>query len=699
MNARICIPFWKRLHLRKSNFRVCSRGVSLCGVLALFGPYLPLAAHSGYRPDIDGLRAIAVSAVVIFHVFPALLTGGFVGVDIFFVISGFLISSIIHKELKTQSFSIVQFYSRRIRRIFPSLITVLVVCYLAGWYLFIAVEYKNLCAHIMAASSFSSNFLLYGESGYFDAASETKPLLHLWSLGIEEQFYIVWPMLLNVSWKKYLNLLTVTIALTLSSFTLNIITIKTDKEQTFYWPTTRAWELLIGACLAFIISNTSNYYENFKRRFDSLLISLIYQGPLEPNGDTLHNVTSLSGMFLIVLSMCFLTKASVFPGWYAVAPTIGTAFLILGGETSWVNRKVLSSRLLVGIGLISYPLYLWHWPLLTFTRIFVGQELSYHMRIAIIVLSILIAWITHITVEKLFRFGSFSKTKLILLCVSMMSISFMGYYTYQTDGLPNRFPEIVRDITNYEKYTGDVWTRARAYTCFLQAEQDESKFGACVDNIEKPASTAVIIWGDSHGAHLYPGILAKKPVVRLTQLTASVCPPIPEIVIHDRPYCKSINDYISKRISEEQPNTVILAGSWSDYDWRKLTRTIALLRNATVKNIYLVGPVPRWKNNLPRCLYDYFLRDPAHQVPYRMHTCLVPNIDTLDKAMTVFATKAKVNYISPYSILCNSDGCLTRTGSNASTLIMHDYAHFTVVGSTFVVSHFPKNLLNHISSA
>ena len=649
-----------------------------------------------YRADIDGLRAIAVLAVVLFHAFPDHLTGGFVGVDIFFVISGYLISSIIYNELDSNSFSFLQFYCRRVRRIFPSLITVLVACYLAGWYLLIAGEYKKLGVHIAAASIFSSNFLLYREAGYFDEASDSKLLLHLWSLGIEEQFYIIWPVLLYASWKGKLNLLTVTIILMLFSFTLNIVKIQTDKVQTFYWPTTRAWELLIGACLAFQLTHVNNHFDTYKRRLDGLLHILIGSEPLKANSAILCNVASIAGTLLIILPMYFLTKAANFPGWLAVAPTLGTGLLIYVGSTSWINRKILCSRLLVGIGRISYPLYLWHWPLLIYARILLEKEISYDSRVAVIFLSILLAWITQAFIEKSCRFGQFLKMKFVFLCILMVGIALIGYYTYRTDGLPNRFPQVIRDIGNYEKYAQVSEKSYRLDTCLIHSDRKEWKFGACVDNADKLASNGVILWGDSHAAQFYPAIAAMKPVVRLTQLTVTSCPPIPGLE-ESSLYCKEINDYCIKRISDEKPNTVILAGIWPSYKWEALTNTVAMLRNASIKNIYLVGPVPQWQGKLPMCVYKYFVRDKLHRVPSRMHACLVPNVDRIDQAMRDFATKTMINYISPYEILCNSDGCLTRIAGNDSILTAYDFHHLTIPASRFIVSHFPSALLRLLS--
>jgi peptidoglycan/LPS O-acetylase OafA/YrhL len=207
-------------------------------------------SHPKYRPDIDGLRAIAVLSVVAFHAFPLRMKGGFIGVDVFFVISGFLISTIIFENLGKGTFSFTEFYARRVKRIFPALAVVLGACLIFGWLALLPDELNQLGKHIAAGAGFVSNLVLWGEAGYFDNAAETKPLLHLWSLGIEEQFYIVWPLLVWLAWKRKFNFLVLAAFLAFVSFALNIKGIKQDHIAAFYSPLTRFWELLCGALLA-----------------------------------------------------------------------------------------------------------------------------------------------------------------------------------------------------------------------------------------------------------------------------------------------------------------------------------------------------------------------------------------------------------------------------------------------------------------
>src|SRR5580698_8795201 len=243
--------------------------------------------HPKYRADIDGLRAVAVLSVVGFHAFPKLIHGGFIGVDIFFVVSGFLISTILFGSLETGSFSFVEFYSRRIRRIFPGLIVVLIAALTAGWFLLLADEYKQFGSHLARGAGFISNLILWKESGYFDNAAETKPLLHLWSLGIEEQFYIIWPFLLWAAWKSKFNLLAITVAIAVISFAVNMSKAYSDSVAAFYSPQTRFWELLIGAGLAYAALYRKEWFADSNTRS--------------------ANIQSALGAILIALSLVFVT--------------------------------------------------------------------------------------------------------------------------------------------------------------------------------------------------------------------------------------------------------------------------------------------------------------------------------------------------------------------------------------------------------
>lgn len=417
----------------------------------------PISTNDGnshnpkYRPDIDGLRAVAVLLVVGFHAFPFRIKGGFIGVDIFFVISGFLISTIIFSSLEANSFRFGEFYSRRVRRIFPALLLVLISIFVLGWFVLLPDEFKQLGKHITGGAGFISNIILWNESGYFDNVADTKPLLHLWSLGIEEQFYIFWPALLWAAWRKRFNLLTITVLVAAASFVFNLKAVHSDPVGAFYSPQSRFWEMLVGSYLAWISLYSGERMSAVIDRIDVWLTKVIYANTSIHNGTTVRNVQSFIGITLIASAVFLTSKERSFPGWWALLPTVGTAMVIAAGSKAWLNRIVLSNSLLVWIGLISFPLYLWHWPLLSVLRIVEGEFSPRYFRISAVLISIILAWLTYRLVERPFRFGTHGKMKTGALAALMVLSCSLGYYTYQKNGLGFR----VKDVEKISKAVGE----------------------------------------------------------------------------------------------------------------------------------------------------------------------------------------------------------------------------------------------------
>ena len=470
----------------------------------------PQLLHPKYRPDIDGLRALAVLSVVAFHAFPGLaaygLSGGFIGVDVFFVISGFLISTIIFENLDKGTFSFTEFYSRRITRIFPALLLVLIASYAFGWFALLADEYKQLGMHIAAGAGFFSNFALWNEAGYFDNSSETKPLLHLWSLGIEEQFYIIWPLLLWVAWKKKFNLLTITILVLAISFYLNVKGIKKDAVATFYSPQTRFWELLCGSVLAWVTLYKKDSFSTFRTKLDGYLASIVYREKPVVDGNALSNVISFLGMSLLMYGFWKITKEARFPGTKALLPVLGTVLIIAAGPTAWVNRTILSNKIAVWFGLISFPLYLWHWPLLSFARIVESEVPSRNIRIAAVLISIVLAWLTYKLVERPIRFGKYGKPKVMVLVALMSIVGVFGFVVKEADfSHSHRYEDLKIQRKGFEHAFGSslTWYRGKDDWLFLGNAHDntvaklklaivptESEVAATTEFFSKIATTA-----------------------------------------------------------------------------------------------------------------------------------------------------------------------------------------------------------------
>lgn len=434
-------------------------------------------SHPKYRPDIDGLRAIAVLAVVLFHAFPSSLRGGFIGVDIFFVISGFLISTIIYENIKNETFSFRDFYSRRVRRIFPALLVVISVTFLFGFFILSADEFNQLGKLVAAGIGFVANLVLWSESGYFDAATETKPLLHLWSLGIEEQFYIIWPLLLIFAWNKKINLLLVTIFILFLSFTLNIFNIKTDPVGTFYSPVTRVWELLFGSLLAWIMVFKKDNFFIITTNINKFLSKIKFFSNAEEK-NLFSNILSCTGILLFIIGFIGITKESTFPGFWALVPVLGTFLVIMAGPQAWINEKILSHKIPVWFGLISFPLYLWHWPLLSYGRIYYDNIPPKGFRLIAILLSILLAWLTVKYIEKPFRYSKYqTRTKVIFLCGMAFCIAVVGLITYKTNFTDSKIfkdLKITRKGFEYAYGPSINWYQGKENWLFLGNSYDKS---------------------------------------------------------------------------------------------------------------------------------------------------------------------------------------------------------------------------------
>ena len=641
--------------------------------------------HPKYRADIDGLRAIAVLSVVGFHAFPNWVKGGFIGVDIFFVISGFLISSIILGSLDRNNFSFLEFYSRRIKRIFPALLIVLFACFIFGWFELFADEYKQLGKHIAGGAGFVANFTLWNESGYFDNTADSKPLLHLWSLGIEEQFYIVWPLLLWFAWRQRLNLLTIIIAIGVISFALNIATVNTDAVALFYSPQTRFWELLVGSTLAYI-----TLYK--QRRFLQ----------------STSNLQSFFGAALVAIAFLVINKEEAFPGWWAVLPTTGVALIISAGMNAWINRAVLSNRVLVWFGLISFPLYLWHWPLLSFARIVWSTIPSRGMRISAVIISIVLAWLTYQLIEKPIRFGIPSRTKPLLLLTSMIVVCGLGYSCYMQGGF-DRSGFMTKERTEYynyfvnsapefkyfknngipEKYRTkcDLYNGEILHNGQLTEIQVRTIDEACIKRDDHYSDT-VFIWGDSHGEHLYFGLKNHlPPQYQILQVTSSGC--LPDINAQEpskTDYCIQSNQLALKAINDTKPNVVIVAQNLG-HNVNSFNKITEKLSSLGIKKIIFVGATPHWTSNLPNIIMRRLWPNIPERTYVGINEEVLKNNIMLQETFTQTENSIFANIID---LFCNESGCLTYLGDDKKAGITSwDSGHLTPIASDYVA----KNLL------
>jgi peptidoglycan/LPS O-acetylase OafA/YrhL len=480
-------------------------------------------AAGGYRPDVDGLRAVGVLSVLAFHAFPRLVSGGFVGVDVFFVISGYLISGIIFRSLGSGSFSFMEFYARRVRRIFPSLIVVLLAALGLGWWILYDDEFRQLWSHVAGGAAFVANIVEWREAGYFDALTAEKPLLHLWSLGVEEQFYFVWPLMLWAAWKLRSKLVFPVILVGLFSFALNIWIVRFNATAAFYSPVTRFWELSAGSFLA--VASLPQYRSNL-----------------------LRETSAICGALLIIAALIALSPTNEYPGWRALMPTIGTCLLITAGPKSFVSRIALANPLVVWFGLISYPLYLWHWPLLSFASIVYGGMPPVTIRLSIVGVSIALAWLTYRFVEKPIRRPPLGRSAPIALSAGLgviFAIALCGY-VFRGGLLPAGNLSPLPGLSISADSLRNAHDLPPAFSCMPKLKALRVIADRCASNSNDPR---VVVMGDSHAGHLYPGLIGSD--LPLEVIWNAGCPPVAELpLIHS---CDSrwraLESYVSSQSS------------------------------------------------------------------------------------------------------------------------------------------------------
>jgi peptidoglycan/LPS O-acetylase OafA/YrhL len=618
-----------------------------------------IAHHSEYRADIDGLRAIAVLAVVAFHAAPGRLPGGFIGVDVFFVISGFLISSIIIRGLRAGTFTIADFYVRRVQRIFPALLIVMVACLVAGYLLLLDDELRELCKHVAGGAGFISNLVLWSEGGYFDHASDMKPLLHLWSLGVEEQFYFVWPLFLTLAARKQMGYGLPTLAVAGASFALCLWYTGPAPLTAFYFPVTRFWEILSGAGLA-VYAQRQTHAEP------------------DPRSLALRHTASLGGILLLLASLILIDKDVAFPGWWAVLPVAGTVAIVWSGPLAVINRHVLANRVLVWVGLISFPLYLWHWPALSFLRILDGQEVPQWKRLTAVAASFLLAWLTYELVEKRIRHR---RNRFVTgsLLAAMGLVAGVGLFAYALDGFSQRanMPTVVNvgDI-GHHAFFEHVWEGAHACQpeAIRREAHDWNGFTRCFQS-QADGVAEVVLLGNSHAEHLYPGVAEALSGTNVAFFGGTGLPTLEN---------GTYDHIIEVVVREPRIRTVILAANWGlntegapNGDWGgALARLVDALLEAA-KRVVIVDGVPSFSFLPSRCKFDGRL-GVTNQCEEPDHEAARPRIEVLQD---IAATHPQVRLVEIYSRFCSDGRCAM---AHDGVLHFRDNNHLNVGGSVSV---------------
>jgi peptidoglycan/LPS O-acetylase OafA/YrhL len=652
------------------------------------------AAALDFRADINGLRALAVLGVVVFHADRAWLPGGFVGVDIFFVISGFLISRIILSQCAAGRFSLAMFYARRAKRILPALLLMVSFVWIVGWFMAAPTQFREIGGGLLGNSYFTINFWLMrlaGVGGYFGADATVKPLLHLWSLSIEEQFYLAWSVLLLALFKLERRLvLFVILCAFVASFAFSVYLTPIDPIAAFYLPWTRGWELALGALIA--------YREVF------WLEALPY--PSRP----VANIGAGLGIALMLGAYLFLNETQAFPGWLAAVPALGCA-LVIANPHSLPGEVALGNRVAGFFGAISYPLYLWHWPLFAFARIWPGVLPTAPVLFALAGLAVLLAALTYRLIEQPmagpFRRRPFATALILVGLLALTGI--VGRMTYDSKGFPTRFPPLVDSIFDYHANGAESQP---LMSCFYQRDDaryslDEERVRAArffdahhCAAIADPHKPTILIVGDSHAAHLFTGlqeIYGAK--ANLLTLSSVFCVPLVENVAMDQgvagtPRCRAINDYVFDTIRTIKPDIVIVGGYFAQYDheanWRYPGYLDALVAGARrlhadgVRSIIVAGQVPTWAPVLP-ILVGRDVLEVGGAAEFSRIGVRPDSLET-DRALGAKDWGDGVRYISQAAKLCGPEGCRRLIGEKLpDDLLAVDYGHYSLEGSVFAV--------------
>lgn len=603
-----------------------------------------------YRREIDGLRALAVLPVMLFHAGFETFSGGFVGVDVFFVISGYLITTIILAELEQGKFSIVNFYERRARRILPALFLVMLVCIPFAWFWLLPSDMKDFSKSLVAVSVFASNILFWLESGYFDTAAELKPLLHTWSLAVEEQFYVLFPLFLMLFWKLGKRWILVTLGLVfVASFFVAQWAAYTNPSAAFYLLPTRGWELLIGAFAAFYLSKVNR----------------------KEIGKAAGEVGGWLGVTLILYAIFAYSKATPFPGLYALVPTLGTALIILFATQQTTVGKFVGNKVFVGIGLISYSAYLWHQPLFAFARLKSLADPSHTVFLKLSVLALLLSYLSWKYVEAPFRSKSKVTRKLVFGLSFVFSVGFIsfGFLGYIKDGNLWRYGD---DVVRYFhfKNSSDVYVwEHKNKTRGVAFDQKRAKI-LVVGDSNSGDLINILSFADSKGIYSISSLTINAGCGNLYLPRNSFSPLIERNLSST---CLSVDDLLSDSSKSllKQADVVFFASSWMDWEADLMSESYRLLVADFGNKFYFFG------NKHLDFSPTKFIRTYEHS---RFPSNVKIDADKLEinlKLREVIGDR----FINFYDLFCDKSDCLMT--SKDGGLLLYDGFHLSKDGARF----------------
>lgn len=611
-----------------------------------------------YRPEIDGLRAIAVIPVILFHAGIPLFSGGFVGVDIFFVISGYLITTIILGELEAGRFSIVQFYERRARRILPALFVVVVTCLPVAWLWLMPSDVNELSSSVVAVLAFVSNIFFWQQSDYFDAATELKPLLHTWSLGVEEQFYVLFPIFLLLGWRLGRTRLVVLLTIAaLLSLALAEYAASRKPVAAFFLLPTRGWELAVGALIAF------------------------YSGGKQGNqfSPTLSRSLSVVGLALITLAVLVFNKDTPFPGLNALVPTVGAGLLILSAWPGTLVGKLLGSRILVGIGLISYSAYLWHQPLLAFARHRSFTDPGAVLIAWMIVLTFGLAYVTWRFVEQPFRRKGVFTRRFVWNFSLVSSVIIASLAVSLQLSTPEKQSGLGDDAEALYRIKACLFSGRQSFETLLEHQCDSvqaSHIPVQVDGAR--ASKTFVLFGDSVAAHLYPGLVAVTEGDNFMQLTGTSCRAIRSM--NDQRCADFYDWFVEQYVPNNQVDGIIVSSSWlkayrqlGDKEFRvRLNRLFEKLKD---NRVIVYSQPASLAVDIHR--YVYKLEKFSMTVPGNL-IVKADNLEEVNSALREEAAKFGFEFIDASQLFCEKDQC---TAAHEGMFYFWDTVHLTKPGS------------------
>ncbi len=619
------------------------------------------AARSEHRPDIDGLRALAVLPVVAYHARIGAIPGGFIGVDVFFVISGYLITQVLLKDIERERFSLLNFYERRVRRIAPALFGVLIGTFIVCLRYSLPSELADYSKSLVAATLSASNFYFWRTADYFSAPAVTQPLLHTWSLAVEEQFYLLWPLCLLFAYRLFRSrLLLATLLVVVVSFALSVVGAFRDPAATFYLAHTRAWELLLGALLAIGM---------FPR----------------PLGRLARNALALIGVALIVGSVLLIRNYMPFPGLLAAPACIGTFCVILAGRDGPSGMgSLLSWRPVAFIGLISYSLYLWHWPLVVFQRdyglLLIPGAPDRDQKLLVIGCSLVLGALSWRFIEQPFRAGAWrpSRQTLFRITGTAAAISLAcGTVAWVAAGFPSRYSPAQLRIASYLTYgqKGSI----KADPCFLDGRSGATSFPSeCLTG--DPHKRNFLLLGDSHAGELWFGLHSEFADIHFMQATASDCFPVLQHGWQEAPFCmQAMDGVLHDYLTAHHVDRVIVAARWKAAYLPRIAATLAWLHERGIP-VTLVGPTLVFDLPLPRLILTAERNgDPSLPAQNWDHSLL-----TLDRDMKAVAAANGADYLSILELFCPAGRCELQDARGMP--LIFDQEHFTAEGSIMVAS-------------